>query len=120
MSIVYLKVKLKSLAAESKIIRKEENKRSGTLRLGLQEHRRGIVREEARHTHIAYGFLKGMPYTKIEQKPKSEPNWDRVAKMILKYGPYTQWGEPSPQQFAEEFTRWKNNEPLQLSLTLEA
>lgn len=82
---VYLKIKLKSLAAEARIIRREEQKNE-YFRHGLRDHRKGIVRSVARDTQIAYGFLRGKDYKQIENNPKTKPNWDSVKKMIEKYG----------------------------------
>lgn len=84
---VCLKVKIKSLAEEAKIIRKEEKKaRSWSYKKMLQDHRKGIVREEARHTHLAYGFIRGKSYAKIEHcRFDNQPNWDKVTKMVNKY-----------------------------------
>jgi outer membrane protein assembly factor BamD (BamD/ComL family) len=74
-NLVKLKVKSKSLAAEARIIRKEERKaldstRSYMKRHGvkdevsyahwmLRKHRIWNVRNEARATHLAIAFLKG-------------------------------------------------------------
>jgi hypothetical protein len=82
----YLKVKIKSLAAEAKIIRQEERKSGGRLRNGLHEHRVGIVRSEARHSLLAYGFLRGRDYSRLE-KNSSQPNMERVRSLIEKFGP---------------------------------
>ncbi|ATS92357.1 hypothetical protein DLP05_071 [Stenotrophomonas phage vB_SmaS_DLP_5] len=82
-----LKVKLKSLAAEARIIRKEESKTHGALRDELHRHRVGIVREVARSTHIAYGIIRGKTLDQIEPNRQTEPNWEAINKMIMKYGP---------------------------------
>jgi hypothetical protein len=83
-----LKVKLKALAAESQIIRRQERRTHGLLRDELAVHRRGVVRSEARHTHIAYGLIRGKQYEKIERPgADNPPTWDRVRKMISRYGP---------------------------------
>ncbi len=83
---IYLKVKIKSLAAESKIIRLEEKRaRRVSIRNGLADHRRGIVRHESRHTHLAYGFLRGKEYRQIEATAHEAPDWKKVRKMIQKY-----------------------------------
>lgn len=83
---IYLKVKIKSLAAEAKIIRLEEKRaKRVSIRDGLADHRRGVVRIEARHTHLAYGFLRGKEYKQIEAKAHEAPDWKRVRKMIQKY-----------------------------------
>ena len=87
----YIKVKILSLAAEAKIIRKQEQKArehgNRYLRVGLAEHRRGIVRHEARHAQLAYGFLRGVPYKKMEPKchPGCEPDFAKVKNSIERY-----------------------------------
>jgi hypothetical protein len=89
MSTVFLKVKIKSLASESKHIRKEEQQRKGTdpLRRELHDHRVQIVRREARHTLLAYGYLRGMEYDRLEHTRRTEPDWEAVERMVRKYGP---------------------------------
>lgn len=83
----FLKVKLKSLAAEAKIIRKEE-KRNQRLSLELRLHRVYNVRREARLTLLAYAFIRGRTYKSVEATVRQghEPNWTRVKEMIIKYG----------------------------------
>ena len=114
----YLKVKLKSLAAEAKIIRLE-TKRAKDVRLknGLALHRIGIVRYEARHTLIAYGFLRGKPYHKIESKCKEAPDWNKVRKMIEKYGADLSWGYSWTEEYKQGmkaklnmFLQWSGQE----------
>lgn len=95
-----LRVKLKSLAEEARIIRREESRTHGALREELSWHRRGVVRNEARATHLAYGFIRGL--TRDQMEPKREPLiplttpdlWERqrmekVNAMVKKYGPKT-------------------------------
>lgn len=83
-----LRVKLKSLAAESLIIKREMLKFRTTNpwyeRLHL--HRVHDVRDEARATNVAYGFLNGLKYSEIEHSSYEQPKWDRVAAMVKKYG----------------------------------
>lgn len=83
----FLKVKLKSLAAEAKIIRKEE-KKNPRLFLELRQHRIGIVRTEARATLLAYAFLRGRLYKQVEAKchQGGNPDWTKVDAMVRKYG----------------------------------
>jgi len=89
-----LKVKLKSLAAESRIIRMEELRtRGGYLRDELCVHRRTIVRSESRHTGLAYGFIRGRTYAQLESTAKTAPDWKRVERMIRQYGPVAQPAE---------------------------
>lgn len=80
-----IRVKIKSLAEESKIIRKEEKiAKSG--RSSLREHRVGIVRYEARHAQLAYAFLLGRPYEMVEQNARIEPDINRLVSLVSKYG----------------------------------
>jgi hypothetical protein len=62
-------VKIKSLAAEAKIIR-DEVRRQGDpqIKNALSEHRKGIVRSEARLAQLAYAFFRGVPYKAVEPK----------------------------------------------------
>jgi hypothetical protein len=87
MSIKFLKVKVKSLAAEAAIIRLEEARSRGPLRDSLRAHRQRDVRVEQRASQLAYGFLRGVPRAAIEPGAKSEPDWVRVGQMVKKYGP---------------------------------
>lgn len=66
----FLKVKIKSLAEEARIIRLEERRAKArgdyeTL-TSLYLHRTKDVRNEARATQLAYGFLKGRTRSEIE------------------------------------------------------
>lgn len=86
---VFLKVKIKSLAAEAVIIRREERrfkKRNHPVRLDLAAHRRFAVRPEARDALLAYGFLRGRAYKQIEAKAHKPPNWQNVSRLAAKYG----------------------------------
>jgi hypothetical protein len=99
-----LRVKVKSLAAEARIIRAEEKRvlyrkprtfrgrtvwagKPGQLHHELWDHRVNFLRAEARATHVAYGLLRGKTLDQIEPKSKSKPDWERVNAMLKKYGP---------------------------------
>lgn len=81
-----LRVKLKSLAEEAKIIRKEERRTHGRLRDELHLHRVGIVRHEARHSHIAYGFIRGRTIEQMEPTSKTPFSKEHVERLVKKYG----------------------------------
>lgn len=81
-----LRVKLKSLAAEARFIRKEELRTRGALRAELWQHRTHAVRSEARATHVAYGLLRGLQLVQIEPHSDTPPNWRKVRAMLRKYG----------------------------------
>lgn len=93
---IHLKIKLKSLAAEARIIKTEERKMRGPRwgssykRSLLQRHRLDVIRPEARCTHLAYGYLRGRTIDQIESCAKTAPDWDRVYVMVKKYGDYSQ------------------------------
>ena len=83
-----LKIKVKSLAAEARIIRHEERKVHGMRRWGLQHHRRTVVRDAARRSLIAYQLVRGRDW---EDCASDDPftrlgDWSPVEKMIRKYG----------------------------------
>lgn len=116
----YLKVKVKSLAVESRIIRQEEIKakraykwnrdhdgnpeKFNRLREGLYEHRVGSLRNESRISHLAYGFLKKVSYKAMENKCGTDPDWDRIARLIKKYG------EEDNRILMQKFSAWKEEE----------
>lgn len=107
----HLKIKIMSLAAEARIIRREErrwprlrdlapeqvtaehvrSKRTGhapcwTVRATLADHRRGIIRSEARYSLLAYGFLRGRPYRVIERDARELPSEARIADLAARFG----------------------------------
>jgi hypothetical protein len=121
----YLKVKIKSLAEEAKIIRKEERKPHSDMnefgyspeRMGLWVHRTGPVRREARHALLAYGFIRGRKYRRIEAKCEHPPEWKAVRRMVEKYGIPSQtwstwwhlkksdWGKLK-EELLDRFDKW--------------
>lgn len=112
-----LKVKIKSLAAEARIIKDEIKKtRDPGLRYSLHEHNVLVVRHEARHTLLAYGFLRGRTYEQLENKCKHQmPDWKKVRKMVEKYGrliyrseDFTSYGQYTKAQEAilPRFEKW--------------
>lgn len=90
-----LRVKIKSLAEEARIIRQEERRvrgsRADTQRGYLHWHRVNIVRAEARAAQLAYAFLRGNRSYKQTEPNASEPVWiDRVKRLVSKFGWYDQ------------------------------
>jgi len=87
MNRIQLKVKIKSLASEARIIRLEEGRaRSPELRYSLTEHRKGIVRYEARHSLLLYGYTHGKEYCQLEKYTKEDPDWKYIKKMSYRFG----------------------------------
>lgn len=92
-----VQIKIKSLAAEARIIRHaEQRRRKQTIRghrkvaddvvfWSLRNHRKIDVRNEARAALLAYGFMRGRPYLVMEAKYHEAPNWTRVAQILIKY-----------------------------------
>lgn len=73
-----MRVRIKELAQEARFIRHEEEKIKGRQKIGndlksdqfwkLRNHRKVDVRPAARAALLAYGFLRNIPYRKIEAK----------------------------------------------------
>lgn len=94
-----LRVKIKSLAAESRIIRDEmhkekKSKRHKEARWGrnphywrLAEHRQNVVRREARHANLVYGMLRGIPCASLEPtvRPGNYPQWSKLREMARRF-----------------------------------
>ena len=98
----YLKVKIKSLAAESAIIRREEHKAIRNSRWltehqqdnaeasaefhGLHHHRTVIVRQEARAAQLAYAMIRGRKYPTVEAKAREPAPISKIATLVSRYG----------------------------------
>lgn len=111
-----LKIKILSLSEEARIIRREElrylafaknatklehqNQHHWTY-LDLKRHRKGIVANETRDALLAYGFLRGRTYIRLESKRFTDPNWGNIERMILKYG------KESAPKLKQRFEQWK-------------
>lgn len=75
----------------------------------LRNHRRFVVRVEARATHLARAFLKGQSYVQVEQDARRQPSWRAIDLMLSKYatmeqlagGFYSLWKETA-QRIIEE------------------
>ena len=90
-----MRVKIKSLAAESKMIRNEEKladreSEDKDNRESLYLHRTIDVRKETRATLLLYSFLRGTPYSKVEPNKPTDLNAlyakTRAKKMGVKFG----------------------------------
>lgn len=98
---IELKIKAKHLGAEARIIKHEEMKLKRRIlraeakqkaasilrnkRTDIADHRKGVLREEARATHLARAFIKGTPYKVVENHSYEAPNIARVVKLVEKY-----------------------------------
>jgi len=101
----YLKIKQKSLAAESRIIKQEERKWKGDhpLRASLRQHRIYEVRVHSRSTNLAYGFLRGRTYLQVENKTYRKPDWMEVERLAIKYA------TDDIRGVKQKFTEWKSS-----------
>lgn len=77
-----LRVNIKSLATEAKIIRQETARCGRRYKAGLAEHRRGRLREEARYANLALAMVRGRPYRTVEQKCGVLPDLKRLAEKV--------------------------------------
>jgi len=113
---IELKIKSKHLALEPAIIRREEKNLRKQLSWykrtyqgliieehleaykiyskwnSLQHHRKTVVRNESRATHLARAFLNGLHYKQVESKRHDETLYHttilpRIIDMVAKYGP---------------------------------
>lgn len=66
-----LRVNVKSLAAEAKIIRQEAWRCGMAYEYSLTLHRKGRLREEARYAHLALAYFRGRSYKSVEAKAKT-------------------------------------------------
>jgi len=112
-----LKVKIKSLAAEARVIRLEERRcgRDDAARCSLHEHRVGIVRNEQRLSLLAYAFLRGRPLSAVEAKSFAPPDWTRVGKLVEKFG--TTEGRSMREAQAAAFKEWMASPPPDSTVT---
>lgn len=129
--INHLKVKIKTLTAEAAIIRKEEAKALARPKLSvfkkvdgnwgwhpavtsdeiargvnseytaLREHRVGIVRQAARTNLLAYGFLRGRSYSRMESTTYVAPDFAEVEKVARRFSP-TKWDDARWKEWVAE------------------
>lgn len=67
---------------------------------GIHLHRVKDIRKEARNALLAYGFVRGLSYRQIENFSWTQPNWDRVEKLALRYS------NESEQEVKQRFAQW--------------
>jgi hypothetical protein len=98
-----LKIKIKHLAAEARIIRLEENKtRNFALWHRMNVHRRFRLRRVQRWNQLAYAFLRGRTYRSVEasNRPGTDyPNVTLIARVVYDFGA---WFRPCRSDNARE------------------
>ena len=101
----HLRIKIINLADEARTIRSEERKTAGMEKWNLQHHRKTVVRSAARANLLAYAFLRGIPYSKVERYSESEPNWTAIGKTALRFGgeedAWTDWEAEAKAHFRQ-------------------
>lgn len=75
----------------------------------LYRHRKYIVRHEARHSQLAYAFLRGKAYSKTEDKALSYPNWDKIQEIA------TRFSSDDKRVVAQKFEEWRQEAHAMLS-----
>lgn len=80
-----LRVNVKSLAAESRIIRAEMRKADKTSRHLLDLHRSTRVRPEARLAHLALAWAKGRTYPQAEAKTTQPVSAQRLTEKVNRF-----------------------------------
>ena len=98
-----LKIKFLSLAAEARVIKAQEKRTLAKMRKrrakqkpvdnlkfqwnSMRDHRRQWVRPEARATHLARAFIKGVPYAKVEDPEKTTKPLPatRITQLVRSY-----------------------------------
>jgi len=102
MSRTHLEVKLATLAAEARIIKRKELKakkwkrraqdearkeRAANAFWSLRNHRLDVVRPEARAAHLALAFIRGVPYRNVEAFAYDPPNFKKIWHNVVKFAP---------------------------------
>lgn len=90
--LVFLKVKIKSLASEAAIIRHEENLSRPTWKkyqdgpfIELKDHRRLVVRPAARTALLAYAYLRHKEYHSIEKSVHEKSDIGELIKTVKRF-----------------------------------
>lgn len=103
-----LRVNIKSLSYESRIIREEIQKaRDPDIKNSLYLHKIRNVREESRTTQLAMAAIKGIPYCQIEKYARQAPDWKRILTKCNKHATsmvnscILRWTEDGQKYFQE-------------------
>lgn len=118
----HLRIKVKSLALEAVAIRQDERRHLAKARrspdpahksyhqqahVGLQGHRTGVVRAEARHSQLAYAFLLGRPYKSCEAKVRegNAPLAKNVSAIAHRFSA-NWWNAKASDEVTKAVTSW--------------
>ena len=126
-----MKIKIKHLGEESRIIKNEKAKWLRKAAIGRQKakesgrenpaapwmfdaihlHRVNVVRPEARDSNLAYGFIRGHSYATVEEKRYTDPNWRNVLDIVKRFY-NSRYG--MNVHIEEKFAEWKAAAPPRL------
>lgn len=121
----HLKVKVCSLSMEMTYIRRLEEKWKTKARIARQKakdtsyhesnfwslrHHRNDLKVAARTTHLAYGAMRGVPYSKMEfislacikGYNRAEPDWAGIEATVDRFSK----DEPNQQDIMQKFAEW--------------
>lgn len=87
LAIHKLRCRVKSLAAEARMFRKEEDRASLMYSESLRRHRIGALRKNARYAQLALAFVRGRPYRDIEGECNEGLLVSRLGFEIREYAP---------------------------------
>jgi len=87
-AIHMLRVNLKSLVAEARIIRFEEKRAGIVYQWNLYDHRVKVLREELRYTGLALAFVRHRPYRSVERLGSKDVDVKRLAKKVAGKWPF--------------------------------
>jgi len=80
-----IQLEIKCLSYRCSLLR-DLSKREG-LRQSNYQRELCILKEELRNHYLAYGFMRGMPYSVLESNCKQFPEWEAVKQVVCKYVP---------------------------------
>jgi len=85
MAIHRLRVNVKSLAAEAKIIRRETQRCGYQYEQMLVNHRRGYLRDEARYAQLALAYVRGVPRIVVENGASRPVDDARLISKVFRF-----------------------------------
>ncbi len=66
------------------------------------------LRSETRHALLAYGFLRGRDFKRMEAKSYVPPNFRRIEEIARRFADWGDGGPIADQLFAQRFAEWKS------------
>jgi len=80
-----IKLEIKCLSYRCSLLRKmskQQHEEQSVLQRELC-----LLKEELRNYHLAYAFIRGVPYRVLESSCDNYPSWEAVKQVICKYQP---------------------------------